>query len=517
MLVSGYFIYNKLTNTSTENRYLTTKVEKGTIAESVSGTGQVDDVNQIELKAKVSGDVIYIGAKNGQRVTTGTLIVKIDPKDAEGSVRDAETNLASAKLALKKLQIQNSDENLNADVLKAYDDAFDIISATFSDLNSTITNLNNMLNKNILSDNAAAMSGNREKYLKDKANNSYYTAEKYFKTVEEKYILLNNKSSHTEIKNILDETYSTTKLLSEAIKDSSDFVNLMASNSEDASSFTSDQNTLTTYSNTINTDLSEILATKTAIKNNEDTSQSGNIDIESAQISVQQKENSLQDAKDKLADYFIRAPFDGVIANLDLKKSDSINSGGSVASIVTTKQLAVLSFNEVDIAKIKIDQKAVLTFDAIPDLSITGQVSEVDPIGTVEQGVVNYTVKVSLDTQDARIKSGMTVNANIQTEVKQNVLHVPSSAVKNQNGKSYVQVFSTPLIDNGNNQGTASLVKPKQVEVQTGISDDINIEIISGLTEGEQIVTKTISSGSTPQPGATTNNPRAGGANVIRF
>ena len=70
--------------------------------------------------------------------------------------------------------------------------------------------------------------------------------------------------------------------------------------------------------------------------------------------------------------------------------------------------------NEVDAAKISVGNKTTLTFDATEDLTLTGKVAQIDTIGTVEQGVVSYKVKIAFDTQDERIKPGMTANASIQ-------------------------------------------------------------------------------------------------------
>ncbi|MBY0376495.1 biotin/lipoyl-binding protein, partial [Patescibacteria group bacterium] len=110
-LFFGHSIYAKITNTAGETRYIIGKVEKGSIVTSVSGTGQVSATSQIDIKPKVSGDVVYIATKNGAKVNAGSLILEIDPKDAQKAVRDAEVSLASAKLSLEKLKIQNSAEN----------------------------------------------------------------------------------------------------------------------------------------------------------------------------------------------------------------------------------------------------------------------------------------------------------------------------------------------------------------------------------------------------------------------
>ena len=222
------------------------------------------------------------------------------------------------------------------------------------------------------------------------------------------------------------------------------------------------------------------------------------LDVQSSELSVKQKENALQDAKDNLSNYSVYAPFGGTISNVAVKKTDSVSSGTVIATLITDKQVAEISFNEVDVAKIQIGQKATLTFDAIPDLTIAGQVISIDSIGTVSSGVVNYTVKISFDTNDVRVKPGMSVNSNIIINIKQDILTVPNSAVKSQNGASYVETFDTALPAPAiGAQGSPSLTPPNKINVVTGISSDTVTEIVSGLNEGALIVTKTITGSAT--------------------
>src|SRR3989339_408615 len=399
ILFLGSWAYGKMTSTAGGIRYITAKVEKGIIIDSISGSGQVSALNQIDIKAKASGDIVYIKAQNGQKISAWGLIAQIDDKDVQKSIRDAEINLESAKIAFEKFKIQNSEENMNADLAKAYDDGFNTVSNVFLDLPEIMTGMNDM----------------------------------FFKSV-----------SATGQWNI--DWYEA---------------------------------------------------------------QAGNENSEKTKI-YKQKENSLQDLKDKLPDYYIRAPFAGTISVINIKKGDSVSSSTVVATLVTEKQMAEISLNEVDVAKIKIGQKSTLAFDAIPDLTISGVITEIDSVGTVSQGVVTYNVKISFDTQDERIKPGMSVSAEIIINEKQNVLVVPNSAVKSlptnsgegQNGENYIEILQT--LQN----------KPAKIKIQIGISNNTKTEIVSGIKEGDEIITRTILSSiikTTTAPSlfgspATTNN-----------
>lgn len=224
------------------------------------------------------------------------------------------------------------------------------------------------------------------------------------------------------------------------------------------------------------------------------------IDVATARNSIQQRrlslvsaQNKLTDAQETLKKYTIRAPFNGIIAKVPVKLTDSVSPSTALATLLTKNKIAQLTLNEVDASKIHVGQKATLLFDALPDLTIAGELSEVDTIGTVTQGVVNYTVKISFITQDDRIKPGMTVSASIITDTRIDVLTVPNSAIQSNGTGAGVQVLLNvdPSALN-NTQGITSVAPPQSKSVQIGISNDQSTEIMSGLNEGDFVVTRTI-------------------------
>jgi len=252
---------------------------------------------------------------------------------------------------------------------------------------------------------------------------------------------------------------------------------------------TSNQSNLTSWANTANGYVNSMLS---SLNTNAETNQSLSdtllgadvLDIRQSELNVETKQNALNDC-------FFRAPFDGIIATLTAKVGQT--ASGSIGTLIAKQKIVKIALNEVDIAKIKLGQKATLTFDAIDGLTITGKVDGIDSVGTVSQGVVTYNVLISLDVDDARVKPGMSVSATIITDTAADVLVVPNSAIKSQNGTSYVEVFDAPLaVAIAGVQGSVSGTLPKQVEITAGLVDDTSTEIISGLKEGDIIVTKTI-------------------------
>lgn len=197
-------------------------------------------------------------------------------------------------------------------------------------------------------------------------------------------------------------------------------------------------------------------------------------------------QNSLSDASKRK----VTSPIDGTVNAVNVKNGDDLgrlssNSNSSAPIIIGNMETlkAQIDVNEVDIANVNVGQKVMLTFNAIDGLTASGKVEKIDSLGTSTSGVVTYNVTINFDSLDERIKPEMSVSASIITGVKQNAILVPNSAVKTQNGGSYVQV-----LDNGQ--------IPQNKNVEVGLSNDTQTEIISGISAGEKVVTQTISSGS---------------------
>ena len=203
------------------------------------------------------------------------------------------------------------------------------------------------------------------------------------------------------------------------------------------------------------------------------------------------KEDALAQAEQALADTVVIAPFSGTVAAISVQQYQTIGSGTAVATMVSDNQSVNISVNEVDASKLKVGQKATITFDALPDISIAGTVSSVNTIGTVSSGVVSYAAIITFDTPNADVKPGMSATTDIVIGTDTG-LSVPSSAVKTSNGQSYVEVFTTPLSGGDSSAGAVSPVAPTKTTVLTGLSDDTNIIIKNGVSAGTQVVAKTI-------------------------
>lgn len=187
----------------------------------------------------------------------------------------------------------------------------------------------------------------------------------------------------------------------------------------------------------------------------------------------------------------ITSPATGVLTNLMIAEglsiqattSTSTNSNAAttqkVGTITTKSGQAYLSVNlsEVDAVKVAPGQKVTVTLDALSGKTFVGKVVVVDTSGSVSSSVTTYPATIAFDTEDAKIYPNMAATAKIITSVSDNVLLIPSSAITKTNGEQTVKVVS-----NG---------ETKVVTVETGASNDTETAILSGLSEGDTIVTST--------------------------
>ncbi len=527
VIFTGYWGYKKSTSTSGETEYITTLVKKGTIVSSVTATGQVESSNQIDLKANISGTITYVGVKPGDKILKGKLLFAIDNKDALRAVRDAEVNLQSAQISLQKLQSQNSTENMNADLAKAYDDGFTNVSNAFLDLPGIMTDLDSMFFKsnpslgsgqwyvNWYEGQVTGSDTDKVKAYKQNFIDTYNSALAVYNNIFNEYKSVSRTSDYDTIKDFISKTYNAVKLISDAIRSANNYIDLVndslqKNNQNIPAIISAHKASLNTYTSKINTHLANLLSAKTNIKTYEDAFPNANLDLQSSQLLLKQRENSLQDAKDNLLNYSVFAPFSGTIANVAV--SEGGTSGSTLGTIISNQKVATLSMNEVDVAKIKLGQKTAVIFDAIDGLTITGIVAEIDIKGTVSQGVVSYNVKILFDSDDIRIKPGMSVSATIITDSKTDILYVPSSAIKTQGSNKYVLTFPTSLPKPAPGmQGTPLTKIPNKITVKTGISDSTNTEIISELKEGDQIIARTITASGTTKTQTATSLFGGGG------
>ena len=225
-------------------------------------------------------------------------------------------------------------------------------------------------------------------------------------------------------------------------------------------------------------------------------------DYESAQLSYRQAKEqvssaneSVKRAQTNLGYATITSPIDGVVL------SKSVEEGQTVAASFNTPELfkiaqdltnmqVVADVDEADIGDVREGERVTFTVDAYPDDTFEGSVTQVRQEATTTNNVVTYEVVISAPNAQLKLKPGLTASVTIYTAEKTGVLSVPSKALKFTPTKE--TVGNKKIVDcNGNNKvWTLAGNEIKALPVSIGMSDGIHTQIMSGLKEGQEIITE---------------------------
>jgi len=496
--------------------YETGFVLRGDVIQEVSANGTVKSTNEIDLRFKSSGTVDKILAKVGDSVKKGAYLVSLDSGTVYSQYLQAQASYNQAKAKLDQLiagvsseeikvteqVLENARVSLNNAQIKAEND----LSQDYSTALVYLVSASNKCNKAITD-------------LKDIEKTYFYDSSTITKTFKEKKGLaeelflgvstLNIKGAQelTEIA-IDDPTHENIDLALSKMWSALQKTSNVLEYTKTAMSEPSFRSSVSaTDKTTINTDAADIdsifssinsaqlnisdqkVANQINIDSAENTYNKARVDLEKLiapprgvdiavyQADVDRYKANLTEYTDKLRDASIVAPFDGVVAKIDTKIGETVSTEKVIITLISPKGFQLeTDIPETDISKIGINDPVSIAISAIPEISYSGQILEMDSGKTIIDGVVYYKIKILFEGDNQKIKSGMSGDATIQTEKKENVLNVPQRAIVSKSGRKFVRALS-------NNQII-------EKEVVTGLRGNKGeIEILSGLIEGEKIIT----------------------------
>ena len=441
VIIGGYFGYQKLAGDKDTVRYVTAAVEKGTLIVSVSGSGQVTVLEQVDIKPKVSGDITAIYINQDKDVKIGQLLAVLDSGDAKRAVSDAEISLESAKIKLDEfiagpdaqslLQAENALVQAESDLDRArenyegieteaeyslsttYEDGYSTVSTIFFKLSDYIKDLKDVLGTEQREEEHIAgyeLILGKDSIFTEKLLDDYDSAFSLFNKNFTFFITVFRDDDRDIIYQLIGDTLETTKAISQTLESARHMYDaITVKNYNDLniashvdkmqpkieSNLSSVFSNITSLERIINTIDDTVQDTPNKIEDSELALESAKENLESKKLAlkeiqagvdpldiriqqniVAQKEAALLEAKEGLANCFIYAPFNGVIAEVsdNVKKGDSVSSNTILATLITKQKIAEITLNEIDAANIKVGQRATLTFDALPDVSISGQV-----------------------------------------------------------------------------------------------------------------------------------------------
>jgi len=568
LIGGGYYWYSIANTAQAVTKYVVEDATTGTIVSSVSGTGQVQAGTTINVTPKVSETVTSIPVTVGERVSEGQTLVRLDSTNEQRALQQAQLALEQAQLSAQEtdqvatttlLQQQNavttgeqSVINASTTLVQDYQSGFDDLGPLFVNLQTVMTGLQNFMDGNDISQtqkNPDALVGLLPNYLQSGAT-PYETALKdqytaaltaYQQNLTDYHAATASSNTQT-LDALFTETSNTAQAVNATVKAGKDLFTYVSENypiqANGSQSLPTDaatlQNDFSTYTSTMSSAVSSAQSTISTIASDKNSIINSKNSLTQAsetlaetiagptqttlfgqQISIQTAQNNLTTAQQNLAYTSVTAPLSGVVSAINA--TVGATPGSDAVTIVGDGEVAEVTLNEIDAAKVSLGDPATLTFDALPDLSLAGTVVEIDPVGTVSQGVVSYNVQIGFsqpaDTSSTmQVKPGMSVTANIVTQVDQNVIAVPNAAITTSGSTSYIlepaiSLSATDLASSAN--GGVVLSGTKKVPVTVGLANDTMTEIDSGVNAGDQIVVQTIKSTTATKTTATTGSTSA--------
>jgi len=237
--------------------------------------------------------------------------------------------------------------------------------------------------------------------------------------------------------------------------------------------------------------------------------------VRGAEGSVAQTRGSYSQARTNLKYSTIKSPVDGTVVSRNVDVGQTVAASFTTPTLFTiaqdlTKMEINTSVDEADISRVMEGQPVTFTVDSYPEKRFRGNVTQIRNSPVITQNVVTYAVIVGVDNRDLNLKPGMTANVAIETARKENVLKIPSAALRfkpkvdkeTREAKTRPAGKGAPGMRKEATQKVYILDKDKKpvpVAINTGISNDGHVEVTGGnLRENDEVIVEQATSGKKP-------------------
>jgi len=458
----GPFSTNNNQSSAQSQGMQTYTVVRGNILQEATTTGSVDVKTTNIYTFKVTGKVIS-ALEQGDTFKKGEVLTELDNSDGVAIINDLEDSLQTAEDSLSTSKSSLTTAKIN------YQKALDAnhIAIQLAQLNTQKSE------ENIKSAFASLENANIS------ADLAYENAAAALEKVKDNP--LSTEDAITEAQNKLDSTQASGD--SSAVQAETNYEKSQLEQSS-------------TYWN----NLSSLQSAEAQIKLVKVNISDAGLKLKQAERSVESFKQDIEDAKQDLNDYKILAPYNGIISSTSYKVGEQASQGGSGISIISNEFILKATISENDLPKVKVGNEVVISLDAYSGVELNGTLEKINPVSITTNGIVSYDVLISFqDVKDVELFYGLSANLSIITAKAENVLYVPLQSVYKENGKSYVDVLKTAQANQDGQTNQASKANKgaldqsiEKVEVTTGINDYVNIEIKSGISQGDIIVTSKV-------------------------
>ena len=503
-LLGGFFLYKKKTSSQKrqgDQSVSTATVKRTDISSELTASSSLSPKDTYEVTSLVEGEVIEANFEEGDVVEKGQILYRIDASSMDSDLSSAETSLQRAKESaqtaqsdyaeeiariagntyrstasgyIKTLYIKEGDKvNNGTKIADLYDDSVMKITVPFLSGEAAEINVGDEAAVT-LEDTGEQISGtvtvvsSMEETLSGVSNPGGLTTDTAASVTVDGFVCSAEGTFAAKTETTLSVEISGNKSL--------EIENLLIHEGSYVEK---------------NSELFQV-TTKTAeeyLKEFKDA-------VESADDNLENAENKLSNTQDSVDDYTITAPISGTVITKNAKVGDKISkssSGTTTMAVIYDLSTMTLemSVDELDVSSIKVGQSVEITADAVEGETFTGTVTNVSLQSSYSNGVTNYPVTVTLDDTGSLLP-GMNVDAKIILDSSENALVIPASALMRGN-RVYVKKST------GSGKSGSSNVPDgfEAVQVTTGIINDDYVEILSGLSEGDEVYISSDSGSST--------------------
>jgi HlyD family secretion protein len=405
----------------------TATAARGTIRASVSASGKIDPEAKVNLNFGVPGTVKEVMVDEGQAVKAGDVLATLDTDDLELAVKQAEQALATQKLAYTQAISPTASD----------------IAAAEAAIASASSNLKQLGTPDQIALQIARLQA-------DSAAESKHQMQLHWDQISD-------KPFGGVTRDTLQSQMAQADMAAQIAELQYDNVKRGGTDAQKAAARAQLAQAQAQLQKLMGDDRTRALA----------------------EAQVKQSELNLQAAKQRLDNAVLTSPNAGIISELNVKVGEQVGAGAlrlaAVVADLSSFHMDV-GIDENSIGQLKEQQPVIMTVDALPDAQLTGRVDYIAPVATDSGGVVTYKVIIGLDKTDQPVRGGMSANADVITEVRDNVLIVPNWTIRidRQTGKSYVNIKRGDKIE--------------EIEIVTGLRNADKSEVKSGLNEGDVLV-----------------------------
>jgi HlyD family secretion protein len=412
------------------------QIEKKTLVDTVSASGSIEPEAEVDMKFETGGTVKEVLVRQGQTITAGTVLARLDTGDLELQVRSAEIDLAQAKANLEKLYEPELAEKIAAARAKVESAKLALADLEAGPDPDEVTKAEAALSTSQITLKKAQWAYDQVSYRGDvgamsQANDLQAATLDYGSALAD-YNLAVKKATPSELASA-------------------------RSTVADAES-----------------SLAELLQAPSAA------------DVAAQQASVDKAQLTLEENQRALEQAVLVAPTGGVVLQVNIEPGERVlNDTTDAAAVIADTSTFVLKMDvdEMDIGQIAEGQKATVTLDALSGQTLEGTVTDIapSPATSGSDSIVTYEVTITLNTggKDIGLRSGMTANATVEVEQLKDVVVVPNKAIQTDRGTGETIKYVEKVGERG---------EVTRTEIKLGLRSGSVTQVLAGLAEGDRVV-----------------------------